>query len=92
MLKLSAIIHMSDYEKKQLERAFRKYTNQHLEKPSRCKNLVQIQFFINELSTKISDYKQRFNYVPDHAYMLLSDYNTSQNKLIFSNFRQADTF
>ncbi len=83
---------MSGYEKKQLEKEFRRYTTRHLEKPSRCKNLGQIQFFIKELSSKISDYKLQFNYVPDHAYMLLSDYNSSQNKLIFSNFRQAYTF
>ena len=79
---------MSDYEKKQLENDFSKYTSRHFEKPTRCKNLGQIQFYIKELSVKISEYKQRFNYVPDKAYMLLSDYNASQNRLIFRNFRQ----
>ena len=83
---------MSDYEKKQLEKEFKRYTSRHLEKPSRCKNLVQIQYFIKELSTKISEYNLQFNYVPDHAYMLLNDYNSSQNKLIFRNFRNEYAF
>ena len=83
---------MSDYEKKQLEKDFRRYTSRHLERPSKCKNLGQIQFYIKELSVKISEYKKRFDYVPDHAYMLLSDYNASQNRLIFNNFKQAYSF
>ena len=83
---------MSNPEKKQLEKEFKRYATIHLEKPSRCKNLVQIQYFIKELSTKISEYNLKFNYVPDHAYMLLSDYNTSQNNLMISNFRNAYAF
>ena len=83
---------MSDYERKQIEREFRLYTNRHLESPSKCKNLGQIQFYIKELSSKITEYNNRFNYVPDYAYTMLSDYNFSQNKLIFSNFQQEYSY
>ena len=80
---------MSNYEKKQLEKDFRKFTRRHFESPSRCKNLGQIQFYIKELILKIEEFKLKFNYVPKSAYTLLSEYNSSQNKLIFSNFQKT---
>lgn len=83
---------MSDYEKKQLEKDFKRFTSKHFESPSKCKNLGQIQFYVKELTTKISEYRNQFNYVPDHAYVLLHDYNASQNKLIFRNFKQLYSF
>ena len=79
---------MSDYEKKQLENDFRRFTNKHFEKPSRCKNIGQIQFYVQEVSLKIEEFKSRFNYVPRYAYTLLSEYNASQNRLIFNNFQE----
>ena len=80
---------MSNYEKKQLEKDFKKFTNRHFERPSKCKNLGQVQFYVKELALKIEEFKSRFNYVPKSAYVLLSEYNASQNKLIFSNFQNT---
>jgi hypothetical protein len=79
---------MSNYEKQQLENNFNKFTRKHFEKPSRCKNIGQIQYYVQELSLKIEEFKSRFNYVPNTAYVLLSEYNASQNKLIFKGFQR----
>ena len=79
---------MSDYEKQQLENSFKTFTKKHFERPTKCKNIGQIQFYVKELSLKIEEFKSRFNYVPRTAYTLLSEYNASQNRLIFSNFQQ----
>ena len=80
---------MSNYEKKQLEKDFRKFTKRHFEQPSKCKNLGQVQFYVKELALKIEEFKSRFNYVPNSAYILLSEYNASQNVLIFSKFQKT---
>lgn len=80
---------MSTIEKKQLEKDFKRFTSRHFEKPSRCKNLDQIQFYIQELTSKIKELKGRFNYVPDHAYQLLAQYNNTQNTLIHREFRNT---
>ena len=83
---------MSDYEKKQLEKEFKEFTSKHFEMPARCKNLGQIQFYVKEISLKITEYKTRFNHVPKYAYVLLSDYNMIQNRLIFRNFQKEYSF
>lgn len=80
---------MSNYEKTQLEKNFKKFTKRHFESPSRCKNLGQIQFYVKELALKIEEFRSRFNYVPKAAYVLLSEYNAFQNKLIFNNFQKT---
>ena len=80
---------MSNYEKKQAVKDFKRFTSKHFERPSRCKNLGQIQFYIKELTIKIGEFKAKLNYVPNDAYSLLSEYNASQNRLIFSNFQQT---
>ncbi len=83
---------MSNYEIKQLEKDFKRFTKKHFEHPSRCKNLGQVQFYVKELSVKIEEFRSRFNYVPKSAYVLLSEYNASQNKMIINNFQQTYTW
>ena len=80
---------MRIYEKKQLEIDFKRFTRKHFEKPSKFKNLQQVQFYVREIALKIEEFEQRFNYVPKTAYVLLSEYNASQNKMIFNNFQQS---
>lgn len=80
---------MSKYEKKVLEIEFQKFTRMNFESPAKCKSLVQIRYYIKELSGKIEETKSKFNYVPALAYTLLSQYNTRQNALIFSNYQEA---
>lgn len=80
---------MSEFEKKRLDREFEMFTSQHFEKPRRCKNLDQIRYYVQELSFKVSDLKQRFNYVPDSAYSLLTQYNALQNNMLYKEFKDT---
>ena len=80
---------MSNYEKKQLEKEFSKFTKRNFEAPRRCKNQDQIRYYVKELSLKMEEFKKRFNYVPQQAYTLLSQYNSLQNQMVMANFQQA---
>lgn len=77
---------MSEFEKKHLDLELRKFTAQNFVKPSECRNLDQIRFYIQELCARIEDYKRRFNYVPGTAYALLSQYNSKQNAILYREF------
>ncbi|MCS6974766.1 MAG: hypothetical protein N2044_00345 [Cyclobacteriaceae bacterium] len=77
---------MSTYEKQQLELELRKFTSRNFEKPSECRNLEQIRYYVQELCDKIRDYERRFNYVPSWAYALLAQYNARQNAMIHRDF------
>lgn len=79
---------MSTYEKKQLEKSFSIFTKKHFERPSRCKTVAQVQFYINELVGKIEELKFKFNYVPSVAYTLLTQYNTAHNSMVLTNFTE----
>ncbi len=80
---------MSEFEKKRLDQEFQKFTKRNFESPKRCKNLDQIRFYVQELSSKMEEFKNRFNYVPSTAYSLLTQYNTIQNKIVFTNFKNS---
>ncbi len=77
---------MSEFEKKHLETELKNFTTRNFVKPSECRNLDQIRFYIRELCAKIEEYRQRFNYVPATAYSLLSQYNTRQNSILYRDF------
>lgn len=79
---------MSTQERKKIDKDFKKISGRHFEKPSRCRNIGQLQYYVSELSRMIEDFKSRFNYVPKDAYVLLSQYNASQNRIIFSNYQK----
>lgn len=80
---------MSNFEKKQLEKEFNKFTKRNFEAPRKCKNLDQIRYYVKELSMKMEEFKRQFNYVPQQAYTLLSQYNSLQNKMVFANFQET---
>lgn len=80
---------MSPFERKKLDLDFARFASRHFEKPRNCRNLDQIRFYVNELSGKIKELKQNFNYVPDEAYELLTKYNELQNSIIYAEFRNA---
>lgn len=77
---------MSTYEKQLLELELRKFTSRNFERPSECRNLDQIRYYIQELCDKIAYYERRFNYVPSWAYALLAQYNARQNAMIHTEF------
>ena len=80
---------MSDFEKKTLEKELKAFTSRNFEKPSSCRNLGQIRFYIGELCLKIEEYKKRFNYVPNGAYALLAQYNSRQNSMLHKDFNRT---
>jgi hypothetical protein len=63
---------MSIYERKKIELELRAFASRNFERPSECRNLAQIRFYVNELCAKIEEYQSRFNYVPGWAYGLLA--------------------
>ena len=80
---------MTDYERKKVEMDLRAFISKHLEKPSECRNLDQIRFYVKELSGKIKALEQTCNYAPDWAYTMLAQYNAKQNSFLFSEFQNS---
>ena len=78
---------MSDYERQKLEMELKNFTTKNFERPSNCRNLDQIRFYVKELCGKIEEYENRFNYVPNWAYSLLAQYNSVQNQMLYVDFR-----
>ena len=78
---------MSNFEKRKLEKKFNQFTKRNFEAPRKCKNLDQIRYYMKELSIKIEEFNKQFNYVPQQAYTLLSQYNSLQNKMVFSHYQ-----
>jgi len=77
---------MSDYDKKKLEMELKNFTSRNFERPSDCRNLDQIRYYVKELCKKIEEYELRFNYVPQWAYSLLAQYNLVQNRMLHLEF------
>jgi hypothetical protein len=79
---------MKAVEKKHIEMELRRFTAVHFQRPTECRNLEQIRFYVRELSQKIEAMEKQFNYVPGWAYSLLAQYNEKQNSLIDREFRR----
>ena len=77
---------MSEFEKKHLESELKAFATRNFVRPSECRNLEQIRFYITELCERIEEYKKRFNFVPNTAYALLSQYNMKQNSMLYRDF------
>lgn len=80
---------MKAYDKKRLDREFEIFTRRNFTKPSKCKNLEEIRFYVRELSLEIEKLKSEYNYVPNAANELLAQYNRIQNKMVFIHFKNA---
>lgn len=80
---------MSAYEMKKLEMELKAFVSRNFEKPTNCKNLDQIRFYVKELCAKIEELELSSNYVPEFAYTLLAQYNSRQNVLINSEFKNS---
>ena len=77
---------MSEFEKKKMELELKAFAGKNFERPSDCKNLDQVRFYIQELCQKIEECKRQFSYVPEFAYTLLAQYNARQNALLYKEF------
>jgi len=79
---------MSSKEQKRIAREFLIFSRRSFEKPSKCRNLGQLQYYVSELSRVIENMKQQYNYVPQAAYDLLAEYNRVQNSLLYVEFKK----
>ena len=80
---------MTRFEQSKLDAEFNRFTKMNFDKPQKCRSIDQIRYYMDELTQKIIELKQSFNYVPVTAHTLLSQYNAAQNKLISKNFQEA---
>jgi hypothetical protein len=80
---------MTDIERKEIELDLKAFTSRNFVKPSDCRNLEQIRFYVKELCQKIEELEGRFNYAPQWAYALLAQYNSRQNSLIHVEFTNS---
>jgi len=80
---------MSSYERKRLEMELKQFASQNFEKPSECRNLGQLRFYVSELCLKIEEFQKRFDYVPNSAYALLARYNEKQNTMLLLEFKDT---
>ncbi|MCF6361726.1 MAG: hypothetical protein L3J29_13320 [Cyclobacteriaceae bacterium] len=83
---------MGTYEKKKIDNDFKKFTSLNFEKPAKCKSIGQLQYYVQELTRKIKELKGRFNYVPEKAFHLLTEYNNMVNNLIFKNYQEVYSY
>jgi hypothetical protein len=80
---------MSNFERKKIKMELKAFTARNFEKPSDCKNLDQIRFYVNELAQRIVQLERTVAYVPDWAYTLLAQYNSVQNRFIHAEFHNS---
>ena len=80
---------MGIFERKKIDNELQQFTTRNFEKPSDCKDLEQIRFYVRELCSKIEELEKRFEYVPNDAYTLLAQYNSKQNSIIGKDFSNS---
>lgn len=80
---------MTDYERVEIESQLKSFTLRHFERPSACRDLEQVRFYVRELCVRIEDLEGRFNYVPEWAYHLLEQYSAQQDAMVSSAFRNT---
>ncbi len=77
---------MTQYERQKIDLELRQFAHRNFERPSDCRNLEQIRFYIRELCTLIDNYEKRSTYVPEWVYALLAQYNARQNSFLYVDF------
>ncbi|MGC3946842.1 MAG: hypothetical protein QM762_20375 [Chryseolinea sp.] len=80
---------MTAAAKKKIESDVKSFASRNFVRPGECRNLEQIRFYVKELCLLIEDLETKFDYVPSDAYTLLAQYNTRQNDIINTDFRDS---
>ena len=80
---------MTTATKKKIESDVKTFATRNFVRPAECRNLEQIRFYVKELCLLIEDLETKFDYVPADAYTLLAQYNTRQNDIINTDFRDS---
>jgi hypothetical protein len=78
---------MTPFEQQKIEMELRSFTSRNFERPANCRDLEQVRFYVRELCLKIEEMEMEFDYVPEWAYALLSQYNAKQNMMLQLEFR-----
>jgi hypothetical protein len=80
---------MNDYHRKRIEMEWKEFIHSNFEKPSVCRNLEQIRYYIREITLRMESEKKVHDYVPDWAYGMLAQYNAVQNKILLADFKKT---
>ncbi|MDX1627665.1 MAG: hypothetical protein R3345_03145 [Fulvivirga sp.] len=80
---------MTVLEKRRIDREFQIFTSRHFEKPKKCKNADQIRFYVRELTLKMENYREEFDYIPAAAYEMLANYNLILNQMVYEEFKNT---
>jgi hypothetical protein len=80
---------MNDYRLKRIEMEWKDFVHSNFEKPSACRDLEQIRYYIREITLRIETEMKVNDYVPDWAYSMLAQYNDVQNKILLEDFKKT---
>jgi len=80
---------MTTETKKKIDLDVKSFATRNFVGPAECRNLEQIRFYVRELCLMIEDLETKFDYVPNNAYTLLAQYNTRQNDMINTDFKES---
>ena len=80
---------MTEREMRKIDQELKQFAMKNFERPSNCRNLEQIRYYVRELSVKIDEMRRQCNYVPSSGYSLLEQYNAKQNSSIGMDFRKT---
>ncbi len=73
---------------KKLEKEFKKLTRNKFLSPRDCTHLTQTRAYIFELNKIIAHFEKKFNHVPDSAHLLVTEYNSKQEKMLFDKYKE----
>lgn len=71
-----------------VDKEFKKLTKDRFPRPDRCTQINQTQAYIFELTKIIKHFEKKFNCVPPSAQVLITEYCTQQDKMIFDNYQK----
>lgn len=73
---------------KSVEKEFKKLTKDKFPRPESCTQLNQTQEVILELTNLIRHFEKKFNCVPPSAQLLITEYCSQQDKMIFDIYKR----
>ena len=79
----------NSYLNKLIEREFKSFVRKNLLKPGDCKKIEQTNRCIDQMHRLISEYKLRFDFVPDSAQVMFTKYQNIQDRMVYENFRET---
>lgn len=75
--------------KKQAEKEFRRYARKNLPNPNSVKRIEQTRVLLLDLHNLMHEFKTRFNFIPDEAYLRFNTYKNIQDRMVYDNFKKS---